>query len=180
MKILYVLPVALLLAVSSVHAGGGNKMSGHHGKKGHKGAVPMLMHTIKKNAAVLGLSDEQLANIDEIHDSRKASCHDMKSGIKTAKKAMKNAVLDGESAEEILARSKAINSKRNELISLRLEARDAIRDVLTDAQWYMAVGITKKTMHDKQSKHRGMRGGKHGHKCKHHGKKGGMNKYHGG
>ena len=131
-----VLIAAVLIALSSLAISAGAGMGGH-GKQagGMQQPMPNLMRIVKMHGEALNLDDDQNRQLTAWHEKYHAITHGKLDEIRAIRTEMQHAVIDGANRAQINGYIARMDALRDEIVSIKLQCRNNMREVLNDEQW---------------------------------------------
>lgn len=131
-----VLIAAVLFTLSSLAISAGPGMGGH-GKKagGMQQPMPSLMRIVKMHGEALNLNDGQNRQLTAWREKYHAITHGKLDEIRVIRTEMQHAVIDGANRAQINGYIARMDTLRDEIVSIKLQCRNNMREVLKDEQW---------------------------------------------
>ncbi len=119
----------LLFAFGSVHAADMDKAKLMAAVK-HAHPLPNLMRVIVKNQDLLALSEEQKQSVADWMEKHRPIVKELAMSIRDGEKALHEAALNCATKEEMMAKLDELLKKRREIAELKMDCRDAMRNLL--------------------------------------------------
>jgi len=112
----------------------------------HANPMPNLMIVVKKQGDMLELSREQKQSLDKWMEKHDPIAKKLAFGIKNGEGILHEAALDGASKEMLTAMLDTILKKREEIVELKTDCRDYLREILNGEQWEKLLKLYDKEM----------------------------------
>jgi hypothetical protein len=109
----------------------------------HANPMPSLMLVVKKQSDKLELSKEQKQNLDEWMKEHAPTVKKLAFSIKNGEAILHEAALDGASKDMLTAMLDTILKKREEIVEIKTDCRDHLREILNGEQWEKLLQLYK-------------------------------------
>jgi hypothetical protein len=109
----------------------------------HANPMPNLMLIVKKQGDKLELSKEQKQNLDKWMEERASVAKKLALGIINGEAILHEAALDGASKDMLTAMLDTILKKREEIVELKTDCRNHLREILNGEQWEKLLKLYK-------------------------------------
>ena len=109
----------------------------------HANPMPNLMIAVKKQGDKLELSKEQKQSLDEWMEEHAPIAKKLAFGIKNGESILHEAALDGASKDMLTAMLDTILKKREEIVELKTDCRNHLREILNGEQWEKLLKLYK-------------------------------------
>jgi hypothetical protein len=112
----------------------------------HANPMPNLMLVVKKQGDMLELSKEQKQSLDKWMEEHTPIAKKLAFGIRNGESILHEAALDGASKEMLTAMLDTILKKREEIVELKTDCRNHLREILNGEQWEKLLKLYNKKM----------------------------------
>jgi 4-hydroxyphenylpyruvate dioxygenase-like putative hemolysin len=109
----------------------------------HANPMPNLMIVVKKQGDMLELSKEQKQSLDEWTEKHAPTVKKLAFSIKNGEAILHEAALDGASKDMLTAMLDTILKKREEIVELKTDCRNHLREILNGEQWEKLLKLYK-------------------------------------
>lgn len=123
---------ALVITGTLTAAGGALAFGGHHGfggKECHRGG-----HGVERVLQLEGITDEQRAQFEALRSERRDAMRSLREEMRENRKALREAARENAPAESVAALAQKQGDLVERMIVQRMEMRQKINGILTEAQ----------------------------------------------
>ncbi len=110
----------------------------------HANPMPNLMIVVKKQGDKLELSKKQKQSLDKWMEEHAPTVKKLAFSIKNGEAILHEAALDGASKDMLTAMLDTILKKREEIVELKTDCRNHLREILNGEQWEKLLQLYEK------------------------------------